>query len=50
MCVFHLHTIENDDRLAKRRKAFRQAASLLSKTARLFCQIFIAMIIAQMIL
>jgi hypothetical protein len=35
--------------MAKRRKAFRRAALRLSKTALLFCHIFIAMGIAQMI-
>jgi hypothetical protein len=34
--------------MAKRRKAFRRAALLLSKTALLYCHIFIAMSIAQM--
>ena len=39
----------NDYMMAKRQKAFRRAALLLSKTAMLFCHIFIAMSIARMI-
>ena len=40
----------NDYMLAKCRRAFRRAALRLSKTARLFCHMFIAMIVGQMIL
>jgi len=40
---------DNDYLMAKSQKAFRRAAKLSSKTARLFCQIFIAMSIARMI-
>jgi hypothetical protein len=36
--------------MAKRRKAFRRAALLLSITALLLCHVFVAMSIAQMIL
>ena len=39
----------NDYMIAKRRKAFRRAALRLSKTAWLFCHIFIAMSIGRMI-
>jgi hypothetical protein len=42
--VFH-----NDYMMAKRRKAFRRTALRCSKTATLFCHVFIAMSIGRMI-
>jgi len=39
----------NDYMMAKSQKAFRRAALRRSKTARLFCHIFIAMSIRRMI-
>jgi hypothetical protein len=39
----------NDYMMAKSQKAFRRAALRRSKTARLFCHIFIAMSIGRMI-
>ena len=39
----------NDYMMAKRRKAFRRTALRCSKTATLFCHVFIAMSIGRMI-
>jgi len=47
---FYAYARYNDYMMANRHKAFRRAALLLSRTAKLLCHIFIAMSIAQMIL
>jgi hypothetical protein len=46
----HQQALYNEYRMAKSQEAFRRAALRRSKTAQLFCHIFIAMSIGRMIL